>query len=115
MCDGETTLQAIAERLRDELGVDDADALVWRALVLFKRKHLLADGFDLAAVRTTLSRRKAIAQIGLTAAMVPLVTSIVAPSALQAQSFNSQTFTWLSGITQTFVVPAGVTSINIDA
>ena len=46
--------------------------------------------------------------------MLPVVTSIVAPTALQAQSLSSQTFSY-TGAPQTFTVPAGVTSVIVDA
>ena len=54
-----------------------------------------------------------IAKLGLTAAMLPVVTSIVAPTALQAQSLSSQTFIY-TGAGQTYTVPAGVTTVTID-
>jgi len=62
----------------------------------------------------TLSRRGMVKRLGLTAAMLPVVSSIAAPSALEAASGNSQVFNF-TGASQAFVVPAGVTQITVDA
>ena len=114
MCDGRTTVVQMAAVLRAELGVPHADELVWLALTEFKEKQLIEGDLARLPDRHTLSRRALIAKLGLTAAMLPAVTSIVAPTALQAQSLSSQTFSY-TGAAQTFTVPAGVTSVIVDA
>jgi hypothetical protein len=60
-----------------------------------------------------LSRRQLIARLGVAAAALPVIRSIVAPTALQAASAGTQTFNF-TGAVQGFVVPAGVTSILVD-
>lgn len=114
MCDGRTTASEMAAALRAELGVPHADELVWLALTEFKEKQLIEGDLARPADRHTLSRRALITKLGLTAAMLPVVTSIVAPTALQAQSLSSQTFSY-TGAAETFTVPAGVTSVNVEA
>jgi hypothetical protein len=61
-----------------------------------------------------MSRRRLVKRLGLTAAMLPVVSSVAAPSALEAASGNTQVFNF-TGASQTFVVPAGVTQITVDA
>ena len=114
MCDGRTTVSEMADVLRAELGVAQADELVWLALGEFREKKLIEVDLTMPIDQPTVSRRALIVKLGLTAAMLPVVTSIVAPGALQAQSLSSQTFNY-TGAAQTFTVPAGVTSVNVDA
>ena len=93
-CDGRTPVAEISRRLAKEMGAGGAavdDQLVWHALSQFKRDHLLeeieAPAGMLSAASGGLSRRKAIKALGLaTIVAVPLVTSMIAPTAAQAAS-----------------------------
>jgi hypothetical protein len=115
MCDGKTTTAEIAERLGGGQLPHAAD-LVALALEDFRQRHLL-EGADesLSDARAALSRR-ALLRRGVTAALLPIVTSIVAPTPLQAQSpgMRSQTFAF-TGTSQTFIVPSGVTALAVSA
>jgi len=77
-CDGQTTVEEIAEALRVELKVPADEQTVWLALARLDKARLLESS---PAVQT----RREWAQ-RLSAALVPAVVSIVAPTAVDAQS-----------------------------
>jgi hypothetical protein len=82
--DGGTTVGAIAGALCRELNVADADRLAWLALDRLDRAHLL----DQAPVPPTglasSGRRDLLRRAGLAAALLPVVSSILAPTAAEA-------------------------------
>ena len=112
LCDGTMSDVQIAETLGRESDLPHAEDVVRFALAEFSSKHLLASDLDISAP----SRRALLKRLGKTAALLPVVTSIVAPTPLQAQSIStgSQTFGY-TGVPQTFLVPAGVTRVTIAA
>jgi len=85
-CDGNTSVSALARLVGTDLDNDAAHLLVANALGELERNGLLMPG----ALPPTpaISRRELIARIGLTALALPLITSIAAPTAAQAQSGN---------------------------
>jgi hypothetical protein len=84
-CDGQTAVPEIARRLKVELDAPFNEELVWLALEQLEKQHLLDNAVAIPAEFSRLSRRRMIRNLGLAAAVaVPLVTSIVAPSAVQA-------------------------------
>jgi hypothetical protein len=84
-CDGKTGAAEIARRLKVELDAPFNEELVWLALEQLEKQHLLDHSFSMPAQFTRLSRRQMIRNLGLAAAVaVPVVTSIVAPTAVQA-------------------------------
>src|SRR5262245_1567268 len=101
LCDGKTSVAEMAEKLRT-VQLPHAEHLVALALQEFQRKHLLDDGCVLGGAGPAISRR-ALVKRGLTAALLPVVASVVAPTPLQAQSpgARTQTFTF-TGAFQTF-------------
>jgi hypothetical protein len=111
MCDGTTTVaEMVAAMQRDESTVH-AELIVWHALRQFDRAGLLEPG-TLAGVRPVVSRRALLRRLGAVAA-IPVVTSIVAPTPLAAQSSRSMTFDF-TGAAQFFTVPSGITSLHVD-
>jgi hypothetical protein len=92
-----------------------AEQLVVLALDEFQRKHLLDSHPGLSSAPPAISRR-ALLRRGVTAALLPVVTSIVAPTPLQAQSpgARSRTFAF-TGAPETFIVPTGVTALSVSA
>jgi hypothetical protein len=92
-----------------------AEQLVVLALDEFQRKHLLDSHPGLSSAPPAISRR-ALLRRGVTAALLPVVTSIVAPTPLQAQSpgGRSRTFTYTAA-PETFIVPPGVTAVTVSA
>jgi hypothetical protein len=111
MCDGSTTVDDMIAAVRRNLNAPGATAIVQHALTQFDRAGLLEPG-TLAGVGPLVSRRALLRRIGAAAA-IPVVTSIVAPTPLAAQSGNTVTFNFTGGV-QSFVVPAGVTVLNVD-
>ena len=88
-CDGESSPAEIAARLRTELGVpyssELSDDVVLLALNQLEKFHLLEQPEALPAQFAVLSRRQMVRRLGLAAAVaVPVITSIVAPTAVQA-------------------------------
>jgi hypothetical protein len=91
-CDGNTAPPEIARRLQLELGAQDNEArpalreeMVWLALGQLERIHLLEHSVSVPTQFARLSRRQMIRGLGLAAAVaVPVVTSIVAPRAVEA-------------------------------
>jgi|ERR1700738_2464920 len=86
-CDGNSTPSQIARRLTKKLGAPFNEDLVWLALRQLERLHLLEQSISLPPKFLGMSRRQMIRNAGLAAAVaVPLVTSIVAPTAAEAST-----------------------------
>ena len=86
-CDGQSTAAEISRRLSDQVGTKVDERVVWFALKQFDRDHLLEEKVMLPAplLAAGLNRREMVRVLGLAAVVaVPLVTSIVAPTAVQA-------------------------------
>lgn len=88
-CDGRTSVARIAERVGAQLSAHVPEDVVWLALEQLAEFDLLAAG----AARTTatsanlISRRKMLRRLGVAAAVsLPLITSVVSPTAAEAQS-----------------------------
>jgi hypothetical protein len=111
LCDGTRSIAQIAEMLRDPRS-GEAEALVSLAVAEFAAAGLLEIHAPMGVMG--ISRRDLVKRLGLTAGLLPVVSSIVAPSPAYAASGNSQTFNY-TGASQTFVVPAGVTHVTVDA
>lgn len=87
-CDGKTTVADIARLMRDELQMPVGEELVWLGVEQLQKAHLL--GKSAGRVRPQqggMSRRKALQKLGWAAAVgLPLVTSIIAPRAVEAST-----------------------------
>jgi hypothetical protein len=92
-CDGKTTVESIAARLRDEFEMGMDDCLVWSALDRLGEAGLLCERIEVPPDLCALSRREVarqLARIGGVSLLLPVVTSIVAPTPAEARSV----FTW---------------------
>ena len=86
-CDGKTTIAEMAQSLADETKTKVADEVVWLALEQLRETHLLHESWMGAPPVDQVSRRVMVRRLGIAAAVsVPLVTSIIAPSAAAAAS-----------------------------
>ena len=84
-CDGKTRPQEMARRLQIELDASCNEDLVWVALRQLATLNLLEEPVSLPRRFAGISRRQMIRNLGVAATVaVPLVTSIVAPTAAQA-------------------------------
>lgn len=84
-CDGRTSVATMAQLLENEIKVPVEQEIVLYALAQLHKAKLL-DEYPVIAPNPGLSRR-AVVRLGVTAALtVPLISSIVAPTAAQAAS-----------------------------
>jgi hypothetical protein len=87
LCDGMHSASDIARDLGAKYSSPVSEDLVWIALDDLKKARMLEDGEIAFALPEGYSRREAIKRAGLaTMVALPLISMIVAPSALSAQS-----------------------------
>ena len=83
-CDGQTTVTEIARLLGQDAGAPVDEELVWYALDKLGKANLLEGDVDLP-VKDALSRRRMMRRLGVGAMVaIPMVMSLVAPTAVQA-------------------------------
>ena len=82
--DGQATVRDIAVALRRELKTSDTDRLAWLALDRLDRAHLLDQVPTPPPGLAGPSRRDLLRRAGLAAALLPVVSSILAPRAAEA-------------------------------
>jgi len=86
-CDGKTRPAEIARRLQGELDQPFNEEMVWLALRQLNKINLLTEPVGLPAKLAGMSRREMVRTLGIAAVVaVPLVTSIVSPTAVQAST-----------------------------
>ena len=86
-CDGKSSSADIARTLTAELETQFSEDLVLLALNQLEKLHLLEQPEAMPAQFAVLSRRQMVRRLGFaTIVAVPLVTSIVAPTAVQAST-----------------------------
>ena len=86
-CDGRTSVAQITRLMEKQMKATVPEQVVWLALGQLEKSHLLEGPVARPAHVALMSRRTLIRQIGIAAAItVPLVTSIVAPTATEAQT-----------------------------
>lgn len=91
-CDGRRSVSELAAVLAQQLRVRVDEEVVWLALEQLGRTRLIEPRISRPG-RKSVSRREVIKRIGWTAAVgLPLVTSLVAPEAVQAVSANCASF-----------------------
>ena len=84
-CDGQTTVDEMARLLSVEMKAPVVDDVVWFALTQLRNSNLLQDPWPGPAQMHRMSRRSLVKHLGIAAAvMVPLVTTIIAPTAAAA-------------------------------
>jgi hypothetical protein len=85
LCDGQTSPAQIGAALESAFGLPDAEEVAWLTLAQLERAHLLAEGVVAPSARRVLPRRQFL-KLGVAAALLPVIHSIVAPAAVAAQS-----------------------------
>jgi hypothetical protein len=86
-CNGTLTIDELAGLLELELKTTVNEDFIWLALGQLQEFHLLQEEITRPASATVLSRRQLMKRLGVaTAIALPLVISIVAPTATQAQT-----------------------------
>jgi hypothetical protein len=80
-CDGHTTVEDLAELLRQKLHIPEADAVARLALEQLSRRHLLEEAQAPVPAAERQSRRAALKTLAVASAALPLVISLTAPQA----------------------------------
>jgi hypothetical protein len=90
-CDGKTTVSQMARNLERDLNTANVDErMVSYALEQLSRDHLLEESFVPATMLSGLTRRQMVRTLGIAAVIaVPVVTSIVVPTARAATTCTS--------------------------
>lgn len=86
-CDGKTTLEKAAENISKNLKTEISDEIFWVALEQLKKNNLLDESQSMSEMPKVSRRDLMKSGLALTIAL-PLVTSLIAPSAIHAQSGN---------------------------
>jgi hypothetical protein len=86
-CHGELTLAQIAEKISPRFNSPVNEELVWLALEKLSKENLIENEIEVARCYQGISRREIIRKVGLTTlAAWPMVSSLVVPEAIHAQS-----------------------------
>jgi hypothetical protein len=88
-CDGHTPVAAIAGALERETGLSSAEEIVWRALALLQRSHLVVDAPDRPRHGDGCTRRELRRRLGraaIAAGLLPTILALVAPPPAYAGS-----------------------------
>jgi hypothetical protein len=86
-CTGENSISDLAHLLAAEAGLPANEEMVWLALDQLGRAKLLPERLPLPSGQPKMSRREVMRKVGLASIIaLPLVTSILAPTAAQAGS-----------------------------
>ena len=92
-CDGKSSAGKIAQKLEKKLGAPVNEELVMFAVSELKEKGLLENGGSIANNFKGLSRREVVKKVGFASLVsLPIVSSIVAPVAAEAQSLMEGAF-----------------------
>jgi hypothetical protein len=87
LCNGQTDIPELAISLSKALGTPVDETVIQLALKQLSADHLLAETYDASlAIANGLSRRALVRRLGLAAALLPLITTITAPTASAAGS-----------------------------
>lgn len=85
-CDGRTTISEMVRLLEKSLETSVDEDVVWCALSQLEKDHLLGDKVAWPVGMERISRRTLIRRVGMAAVLLPLVTTIVAPTAFASAS-----------------------------
>lgn len=83
-CDGRTTVEEMARRVGEKLEIPQDDTVVRLALAQLRKARLMET--PLARDEPRVSRRDVLRRLGIAAALLPLVHTIVAPDAMAASN-----------------------------
>lgn len=87
LCDGENSIEDIRQKISLRLRTNISEEIIWLALDKLKTEQLLSNHGEIVIDFNNLSRREVIKRAGLsTMVALPLVLSIISPSAVNAAS-----------------------------
>jgi len=88
-CDGKNSVAEITKLFGKESGTPVPDDLVWLALEQLKKENLIENTDEIVVNYNGLTRRQMIRKVGLASVVaLPIISSIVAPTAASAQSLT---------------------------
>lgn len=88
-CDGQRTPGELATLLQQEYQTPQSEDLVWLTLDRLEKAHLLTENVN-AGGQKTITRRQVLKMAGVGIALLPVIKTIVAPTAVQAGSGNAR-------------------------
>lgn len=87
LCDGNNSVEDIRRDVALRLNIEISEEMIWLALDKLKTEQLLANHQEITINFNGLSRREVIRKVGLsTMIALPLISAIVSPNAIAAQS-----------------------------
>jgi hypothetical protein len=92
LSNGDKTIAEIADEIAQKLGSPLHDEFVWLALEQLRKAKLLENELEIARLLQGVSRRKTIKKVGLASLVsLPLVSALIVPQAVEAQSSTCTT------------------------
>ena len=85
-CDGLATVQEVAEMIGKQMNIKLGEDFVWLAITDLEKNKLLREEVKRPSKFENLSRRKVLFKYALPTLVLPLISSIVAPTSVMAQS-----------------------------
>lgn len=90
MCDGNNSIGDISRKLSKKLKAPVTEDFVWLAIDQFQKDNLLDESQEIETRFNGLSRREAIRKVGFASMIaLPVISSLIAPTAAMAQSAGS--------------------------
>ena len=87
-CDGKSTVAELADLLRKQLDLPEAEQVVWLALDRLDKAHLLRESPQRPAEAEPISRRRLLGKLklaGAAALLLPVVATLLTPGSASAQ------------------------------
>jgi hypothetical protein len=98
-CDGQTTTEEIAKMMEKEWRTPVTEDAVWFALNKLSKAELLQERIVLPQAKAGMSRRSAMRRLGLGALLIPVVMTIVSPTAMAGASVPAGCLACIKAIT----------------
>ena len=109
-CNGHTTAEEIAKMMEEEWHTPVTEDAIWFALNKLSKAELLQERIVLPEAKAGMSRRSAVRRLGFGALLIPVVMTIVAPTAMAGASTPAVCFTCVRHLDSTGVCPPECTS-----
>ena len=98
LCDGDNSIEKIANEMSKQLKVEISEDFVWLAIDQLNKDELIENVENLNNQSANLSRREIIRKVGFASAVaLPIVSGIIAPKAISAQSGGLPLFATCTG------------------
>jgi hypothetical protein len=85
-CGGETSIDEAIVNLKCKLKAKVTEEMIWMVVEQFQKFDLLKDGYQVPIQTTKVSRRKILQSVAALGIAFPVITSLVAPTPVNAQS-----------------------------